>query len=44
MNSTAEEFESYDLKRKKIIPSKRKAIVLLGPLMPGKYEFFGKFF
>lgn len=40
---TPEEFESYSLNREKIVPGKGKIIVLVGPLKPGKYEFFGEF-
>lgn len=41
---TAEEFESYELNREKIIPGGRKAVVFVGPLAPGEYPFFGEFF
>jgi hypothetical protein len=40
---TPEEFESYSLNREKIVPGKGKIIVMVGPLKPGKYEFFGEF-
>lgn len=40
---TPEEFESYSLNREKIVPGKSKIVVLVGPLKPGKYEFFGEF-
>ena len=40
---TPEEFESYSLNREKIVPGKGKITVLIGPLKPGKYEFFGEF-
>lgn len=40
---TVEEFESYDLKREKIVPSNNKIIVTIGPLKKGIYEFFGDF-
>ena len=39
----AEEFESFDLKREKIIPSKSSIIVNISPLEPGEYKFFGEF-
>jgi len=42
-DSTAEEFESHSLKREKIIPGGAKVTVLVGPLKPGRYEFFGEF-
>jgi len=40
----AEEFESYELNREKVIPAGRKGIVFIGPLRPGVYPFFGEFF
>ena len=40
---TPEEFESYSLNREKIVPGKGRITVLIGPLKPGKYEFFGEF-
>ena len=43
-DSTAEEFESYELNREKIIPGGRKAVIFIGPLAPGEYPFFGEFF
>ena len=43
LDSTVEEFESFDLKREKIIPAKGKVIVIVGPLLPGTYSFFGEF-
>jgi plastocyanin domain-containing protein len=40
---TPEEFESYDLHREKIVPGNGRITVYLGPLKPGRYEFFGEF-
>ena len=40
---TPEEFESHDLNREKIIAANTKATILIGPLKPGKYHFFGEF-
>jgi Cupredoxin-like domain len=40
---TPEEFESHDLNREKIIAGNTKATILIGPLKPGKYHFFGEF-
>jgi len=40
---TPEEFESKTLKVEKIIPGKSKATVRIGPLKPGRYNFFGEF-
>ena len=42
-DATAEEFESYDLNREKIIPGKSKGIIFIGPLKKGEYKFFGEF-
>lgn len=39
----AEEFESFDLKREKIIPAKEQTNINIGPLAPGEYKFFGEF-
>jgi hypothetical protein len=40
---TPEEFESYALNREKIIAPGQKALIYVGPLKPGRYEFFGDF-
>ncbi len=42
-DSTAEEFESHELNREKIIAPRSKATVYIGPLKPGSYPFFGEF-
>jgi len=42
-DSSAEEFESKTLKREKVIAAGTKATIVIGPLKPGKYEFFGEF-
>jgi hypothetical protein len=42
-DSTPEEFESYELNREKVIMGSAKAIIFVGPLMPGDYPFFGEF-
>ena len=42
-DSTPEEFESKKLKREKVIPGGAKAVILVGPLKPGRYEFVGEF-
>ena len=42
-DATPEEFESATLKVEKIIPGKSKALVRIGPLAPGRYEFIGEF-
>lgn len=40
---TPEEFESHDFNREKIIKGNSKATILVGPLKPGSYKFFGEF-
>lgn len=40
---TPEEFESFDLKREKVVPPGQEIPVFLGPLDPGEYKFFGDF-
>ncbi|HEX9275280.1 MAG TPA: cupredoxin domain-containing protein [Casimicrobiaceae bacterium] len=42
-DATAEEFESHELKREKVVPPKGKVTVFVGPLEPGRYPFFGEF-
>lgn len=41
---TAEEFESYELNREKIIPGGATSVIFIGPLPPAEYPFFGEFF
>ena len=43
-DSTAEEFESYELNREKVIPGHSQAVIFIGPLEVGVYPFFGEFF
>lgn len=42
-DSTPEEFESTSLKREKVIVGGGKASIFIGPLKPGRYEFFGEY-
>jgi hypothetical protein len=42
-DTTAEEFESHELNREKVVPGKSKAPVFIGPLAPGRYPFIGEF-
>ena len=42
-DATAEEFESYELNREKVVPPKGQVTVFVGPLKPGRYPFFGEF-
>lgn len=43
-DSTAEEFESYELNREKVIAGNHKATIFIGPLPAGEYPFFGEFY
>jgi Cupredoxin-like domain len=42
-DSTPEEFESTELRREKVVAGGEEITVYIGPLKPGKYEFFGDF-
>lgn len=42
-DSAAEEFESRDLNREKIIPGNSTATIYIGPLKPGRYSYVGEF-
>ena len=42
-DDTADEFESFTLNREKVVFPKSKAIVFVGPLKPGRYEFIGEY-
>ncbi|MEO5700742.1 MAG: cupredoxin domain-containing protein [Casimicrobiaceae bacterium] len=42
-DASAEEFESKELKREKVIAGKSKGMILVGPLKPGRYPFVGEF-
>ncbi len=42
-DATAEEFESHELNREKVIPGNSRGTVFIGPLAPGKYPFVGEF-
>ena len=42
-DASAEEFDSHELNREKVIPAKSKATVFIGPLAPGRYSFIGEF-
>lgn len=40
---TPEEFESIELRREKVVAGGEQITVYIGPLKPGRYEFFGDF-
>jgi plastocyanin len=42
-DATAEEFESYELNREKVVPPNGQVMIFVGPLEPGRYPFFGDF-
>lgn len=42
-DATAEEFESHDLRREKIVAGHGKIVISVGPLKAGTYKFFGEF-
>ena len=42
-DAAAEEFESYELHREKLIPANSSGTVYIGPLEAGRYPFFGDF-
>ncbi len=42
-DATAEEFESNDFDTEKVIPGGQTAMIKIGPLDPGHYEFYGEY-
>jgi plastocyanin len=42
-DATAEEFESHELNREKLIAAGASAVVYIGPLDAGRYPFIGEF-
>ena len=40
---SAEEFESYELNREKVVGGHGKATLFIGPLKTGSYKYFGDF-
>lgn len=42
-DNTPEEFESHSLNREKVVPGGAKAVLFIGPLKPGRYEFVGEY-
>lgn len=42
-DKTIEEFESLDFHREKIVPPGKTINIILAPLKPGRYNFFGEF-
>ena len=42
-DATPEEFESTEFNREKIVPANHAITVYVGPLLAGRYRFFGDF-
>jgi heme/copper-type cytochrome/quinol oxidase subunit 2 len=42
-DASASEFESAELHREKVVPAGQEITVYIGPLRPGRYEFFDDF-
>jgi plastocyanin len=42
-DASAEEFESYELNREKVVAAQASIVVFVGPLEKGRYPFFGDF-
>lgn len=42
-DKAAEEFDSFDLNREKVLFAGRKTTIFVGPLSPGIYEYFGEY-
>ncbi len=40
---SVEEFDSFDLNREKVLFPKQEAIIFIGPLPEGEYQFFGEY-
>ncbi len=43
MDSSPAEFESHDLNREKVISANSEAIIFIGPLNAGSYNYFDEF-
>ncbi len=42
-DKTIEEFESHDLMKEKLVKGEKAITLLIQPLKPGEYKFFGEF-
>lgn len=42
-DDTPEEFESHQLNREKLAPPGAKVVIFIGPLKPGRYDFWGEY-
>ena len=43
LDTSAEEFDSDDLHREKVVPAGQQGVVYIGPLDPGTYRFQGEY-
>lgn len=43
LDPTAEEFESFELNREKVVAGNAEIVLFIGPLAPGRYPYFGDF-
>ncbi len=43
LDDSVEEFDSFSLNREKVIFPGKKAVIFIGPLPSGRYEFFGEY-
>ena len=43
LDPTAEEFDSDDLHREKVVAGNSEGVVFIGPLRPGTYNFMGEY-
>ena len=43
LDPAAEEFESYDMNREKVVAANGKITLFIGPLKTGVYKYFGDF-
>lgn len=42
-DASPEEFDSFDLNREKVIFGESEAVIYVGPLPEGRYEYFGEY-
>ncbi|MGB0938535.1 MAG: cupredoxin domain-containing protein [Colwellia sp.] len=42
-DKVAEEFDSFDLNREKVLFPDKKTTIYIGPLQEGRYEYFGEY-
>lgn len=42
-DATAEEFESHDLNREKVVAGNASIVLYIGPLSPGRYSYYGEY-